>query len=366
MKTKNKKIQAFRPPRQVEDFWNLYKKDLYVEKPPNQMPPWLRPLLVFLLIVLTVFWIAPTIIHRIQTGITNQDRQPLQIARIYNTDNRVVDRPVADVFAAADLKADRLTEVLYNEPVTVLPGTTTYGFTHVRLGDGTGGYMLTADLSTRTDAIEPALAIHKLVVTVATKRIMSHASKGTLVTEVAMGTVLYADYRGDGISRVQLPTGDVGWISDEGLIILNPQGSIQPVADGARYFCTTAMAFHNVTLLTNGQSIAGASLPGIARIAAFVNGVNLPRSMAAQMNSGQEVPLIRNPETKLVEYSQLEPGDLVFFARPDQPDQIDQMAICTDTRQLLIENKSQSAIRLLDPALNEALWSRVIAIRRIF
>jgi predicted RecA/RadA family phage recombinase len=366
LKSKKRQNQGFRSPRKVEDFWSLYKKDLYVEKPPNQMPPWMTPLITFVVIVLVIFWAAPTVLHRLEKGASNQNQQQPLVARIYDQTTWVVKEPVADVFAKADLKAGRLTQVLYNEPVTVLPANITYGFSKVKLGDGTQGYMLTAELSQYRDAIEPALAINKLVVATTTKRIMSHANKGSLVAEVMMGTILYADYRGDGISRVQLPSGDTGWVSDDGLVILPPDGKITPVADGARYFCSSAMAFHNVTILTNGQSVNGVSLAGVARVAAFVNGVTLPRSMADQMTSGQAVALKRNKDTSQVDFSQLKPGDLVFFARADQPDKVAQMAICIDDRQLLVENQGQSAIRLMDPTQNLALWSRVMAIRRIF
>lgn len=366
MKSTKNKRQSFRSPRQVEDFWNLYKQDIYVEKPPHQLPPWLWPLLIFLLIILIVFWAAPTVIKRLQDGADGQANEPAQVVRIYDEQTRVVAEPVADVFAAADIKAARLTQALFDEPITILPASITYGFSKVRLADGTVGYMLTTELSERSDAIEPALAVNKLVVATTTKRIMSHANKGTLVAEVMMGTVLYADYRGDGISRVQLPSGGTGWISDDGLVILPPDGQIKPVADGVRYFCSTAMSFHNVTILDNGQSVDGISLPGIARIAAAVNGVSLPRSMAEQMNSGRAVSWSKNPETNLVDYELLQPGDLVFFAQVEDPEQVSQMAIWIDERQMLVESISNSAIRLLDPAQDEVLWSRLIAIRRIF
>jgi len=362
----SRKPKPYEPPMQIDKYWPIYRENVFVDKKKSRLPFWAAPLLTLLAIVLVVFYLAPTISRRVLNLTQNRDNNGQQISRTYTEMDRVVRTPVADVYDAADIKANRLVQVLYNEPVTLQSEPTSYGFHKIKLQDGLTGFMLDSDLSTFCDSAEPGLAINKLVVATGSKRIMSHAKTGTLVAEVMMGTVLYADYRGDGISRVLLPSGESGWISDDGLVILPPDGAVQPVSDGARYLTTTALTFLNVTTLEHGMTIYGASMPGIVYVCAAVNGLNVPRQLAGQMAAGQAVPLTTIAETGLVDLTILKPGDLLFFGRSDQPDVPHEVAICITPSSLLVENRGRSSIRLVDPAKDEALWQRLIAVRRLF
>ena len=362
----HKKPKPFEPPMQIDKHWPIYRENVYVDSKPKRLPYWATPLITLLAIVVVVFYLAPTISRRVINLAHNRDSEGQQISRSYDEKNRVVSSPMADLYASADLKAKRLTQVLYNEPVTLFDVKTTYGFRQVQLSDGMTGYMRESDLSTYCDAAEPGLAINKLVVATGSKRIMSHAKTGTLIVEVMMGTVLYTDYRGDGISRVLLPSGGSGWISDDGLIILPPDGEVLPAENGSRYFTTTALSFLNVTLLNRGMTVYGASIPGIARVSAAVNGVALPRMIEDQFTSGNPVTLERDPDTQLVRTDSLQPGDLLFFGQTPDASEPVRMAICINENSMLVENQGRSSIRLLDPAKDEALWTNLIAIRRIF
>lgn len=361
-----KKPKPFEPPMHIDKHWPIYRENVFVGQKKRRLPFWIAPLAALAAIVVVVFYLAPTISRRVVNLAYHRDQTGQQISRSYDENNRIVLKATADLYETADLKARRLAQVLYNEPVEVTDLQTTYGFRQVILRDGLTGFMREDDLSAFCDAAEPALAVNKLVVATGSKRIMSHAKTGTLLVEVMMGTTLFADYRGDGISRVLLPTGDSGWISDDGLIILSPDGEVQPVLNGARYFTTTALSFLNVTLLNRGMTVYGASIPGIAHVSAAVNGITLPRLMEDQIKAGQEVPLLRDPDTQLVKLNSLQPGDLLFFGQtPDAKIPI-KMAICLSETSLLIENQGRSSIRLQDPQKDEVLWSNLIAVRRLF
>lgn len=360
---------GFISPRKVEDRWNFYRKGMYVERRRHGLPGWLLPLLALLLIVVMVFWGVPTIISRLQAVINaDQGQTDNQVNLLYGEDTWTVSKPVADVFDSDDLKAGRVTQALYNEPVRILSRDCAFGFAQVRLQDGTEGFMFLKDLADSRESIEPDLSSYRLVVAANTKRIMSHASSGTLLVEVVMGTVLFADYRGDGISRVRLPDGSEGWISDDGVIVLPPLGQIEPVAEGARYFCSTALAFNKVTVLQNGQSIYGVSTTGIARLAAAINGVTLPRSLAGQALSGQGISLSLDEETGLADLEQILPGDLVFLsaAAGNNEGQPESLAICVDRNQVLYARPGQTSIKLIDLTQNIDLWQRIITVRRLF
>ena len=360
---------GFVMPRKVEDRWNFYRKGMYVDRRKRGLPGWLLPLLALLLIVVLVFWGVPTIITRMQSIIdADQGQTDNQASLLYDVDTWAVCRPVADVFDSDDLKAGRVTQALYNEPVRILSRDCAFGFAKVRLQDGTEGFMFLKDLADSRDSIEPDLFSYRLVVAANTKRVMSHASSGTLLVEVVMGTVLFADYRGDGISRVRLPDGSEGWVSDDGIIVLPPLGPIEPAAEGARYFCSSAMAFNKVTVLQNGQSIYGVSTTGIARLAAAINGVTLPRSLAGQALSGQKISLVLDAETGLADLKQVLPGDLVFLsaASGNEDAQPASLAICVDQNQVLYARPGQTSIKLIDLTQNIDLWQRIVMVRRLF
>lgn len=365
-KSRNKRKKRFSSPRQVEDYWNFYRHDVYIEKPGRRLPGWLLPLLALLLIIALLFWAVPAVISRIQLfDKERQDGKEEPPALIYSEDIWTVGKPVADIFTAADIKAERESQVLYNEPVKVLPDETGYGFRKVKLADGTEGFMLLSDLVDSRDSIEPAYYQYKLVVGNLTKRVMSHSSRGTLLVEVMLGTVLFADYSGDGIYRVHLPGGDIGWISDEGVVVLGPEAEIAVPDQGGRYFTSTALLFNQITVLENGQSIMGISPAGIIRLAAFVNGVNLPRGIDRISQSGFPVGLIYNQESGLVEFDSLAKGDILVLdsGSGDEPPDL---AVYVDIGQILYAREGHTSIRLYDLTNNEDLWQRVTGARRLF
>lgn len=367
-----KRRNQYEHPRQVEHHWNFYKKGIYIAKPSTGLPGWFLPLLALALIVVLIFWGVPVAITRLQ------NRQQLPVGSqdpenqlIYTEQTLVVSSPVADIFDHPDVKADRVTQALFNEPVTIrsdMPDGS--GFIEVTLADGTAGFIMSRDVTERRTSIEPGLYRYKLVIATAAKRIMSHAVQGTLLVEVMMGTVLYADYRGDGISRVGLPDGTTGWISDEGVIVLPVDGSIETPADAARYFCSTALTFRQVTVIENGQSVRGISTTGITRLAAAINGLTVPRTLVGLSQTGRSIAVPRDPEMGLIDLSLLKPGDLLFLAADQQRNGESNdpvaLAVYVDTNQILFARPVHSAIQLLDLTRQEDLQQRIVLIRRLF
>ncbi|MDW7659418.1 MAG: SH3 domain-containing protein, partial [Bacillota bacterium] len=193
---KGNKERSWKSPRQVENYWTFYKKDVYVSRRSSGLPGWLLPLSALVLIVVLVFWAAPLAVSRLQANQSPEDTGLTAQEWLYDERTQVVVKPFADVFSQPDLKAGRITQVLYNEPVTIKSDPVPSGYVAVRLQDGITGYMMSADLTELRDSIEPAGFIYKAVVINSSKRVMSHARKGTLIVEVMMGTELYIDYRG--------------------------------------------------------------------------------------------------------------------------------------------------------------------------
>ncbi|MGI6334799.1 MAG: hypothetical protein ACOX1A_09560 [Saccharofermentanales bacterium] len=360
--------KGFQPARKIEEHWSRAEKNLYVTQPRSGLPPWLLPLIILLLVALLVFWAAPTAINRLQAFFfRDKVDSPEPVGLLYGRNVRVVLKPVADIFAAGDIKADRVTQALYNEPVWLTGDDSHYGFVSVRLADGTTGFMRTTDLIDGREAIEPNLYQNKMVVAETTKRILSHARQGTLLVEVPMGTVLFADYRGNGIARVALPDGQMGWLSESGMIVLPSDGQIQQVADGERYFCSTALAFNQITYLPNGQSVYGISTVGIARLAALVNGITLPHLLEDMAKSGNPVRLETDEQTGLYDLTAVLPGDLIFLkSNHGDPARPADLAICVADHQVLHAGTGQTSIRLIDIRQDEKFQNNILFVRRLF
>lgn len=354
-------------PRHVEDHWKIYRHGVYLEKPIRRLPAWLLPLIILLLLITLIFWVGPVLVNRFQLADSdNPDNAPPIIETQYDASWRTVRVAVADVFNEPDLKAARLTQVVYNEPVRRLEDEAGFGFTTIEMTDGSRGYIRSEHLSADRHSIEPGQHLRRLVVASASKRIMSHANRGTLLAEVYMGTVLFADYEGDSVYRVSLPDGSFGWMGGEGLIVLDPQEPVAVPDDGGRYFSNSALAFNKVTVLENGQTVTGVSLSGIARIAATVNGVTLPRGRSAQQSAGVPVPFRQDELTGLTDLAVLQTGDLIFFDDEKTPDGLAGPAICIGGTQVLFARRGDTSIRVYDLAQQTDLNLQITRIRRLF
>ncbi|MHB8962285.1 MAG: C40 family peptidase, partial [Saccharofermentanales bacterium] len=294
-----------------------------------------------------------------------ESNQGEEVVLLYNSpEYAVVDRPSADLLLEPDLRSRRTSQVLLNDLVRII-GRDTYGYAHVRLRDGSEGYLMNSDFSADTKSVEPNLHSHKLTIIAKSKRIMSHAGKGSLLLEAYMGSVLFSDYQGDGIYRVSLPGGTYGWISSEGVI--RTEVDEDPVVSNARKFYETALSFVNVTYIENGLTSYGASSSGIAYICAKINGVVIPRDMDTQSRSGTEVVVRYEEESGLPMFSDFVEGDLVFF-RNDlaDPNGISSMGIVVGEGQILMSANSGNSVKIVALSGNPDLVRSIVAVRRLF
>ena len=213
---------------------------------------------------------------------------------------------------------------------------------------------------------EPDLHLFKLVVADISKRVMSHASNGTLIAEVNMNTVLYADVKRDGVYQVQLPNGESGWISSSGVIELGINEETAEV--GVRYFVSSVLTMVNATYLDGGVTNRGISIQGLAYVAAGVNGVPIPRELKDQIDCGTEVKLEYDVVTGELLIDSIIPGDIVFLSDPYRPNSREpyESAICTNSGVLLMRSKTGTSIKLCKFDADSELVDRIITVRRVF
>lgn len=351
----------------VQEIWALQEKDTYVRQHgQRRIPRFVLPAVVFVLIGVLLFWLLPGIVSRYFGGKDDTPQEITAPIKIYDDKTRVVNVYASNILTEPDIKSTRITQVLYNEPVTLLDTGSTADFIHIETQDKIQGYIKSTDLSTDRDSVEPNLHLFKLVVSDVSKNIMSHANNGTLLIEVMMNTVLYADVKSEGVYQVSLPGGGTGWINSSGVIELGLFDPAEKV--GVRYFVSSVLSFVNVTQLDHGLTMRGLSVEGLAYISAAVNGVTLPRTMEGQIAMGDRVDLVYDKVTGLLDVSSISPGDLVFFRDPNDASSAApyEMGICTDSGSLIMTSASRTTLRLVTLADHQELESRIIAVRRIF
>lgn len=351
----------------VRQIWDLSEKDAYVRQHGRRrIPHFVLPALILILLGVLLFWLLPVVVSRYFSGPDAAPQEVTAPITIYTDSTRVVNVFVSNLLTEPDIQSNRITQVLYNEPVTLLDSGSTAGFIHIQTLDGMQGYIKSTDVTAYRDSVEPNLHAYKLIVSDVSKNVMSHASNGTLLIEVMMNTVLFADAKSESVYQVSLPDGEKGWINSSGVIELGVLDPAEKV--GVRYFVSAVLSFVNVTQVDHGLTMRGLSIEGLAYICAEVNGVTLPRTMEQQITKGERVDLTYDKVTGLLDVTSISPGDLVFFRDPNDAASAApyEMGICTDNGSLIMTSTNRTTLRLVTLEDKQALETRIIAVRRIF
>ncbi|MBO4688894.1 MAG: hypothetical protein J5636_10325 [Clostridiales bacterium] len=347
--------------------WSLNKSDSSVAE--ENKSRWPRLVLaggIFLGLMLFVFLVLP----RVLPGFFKNTDIALFVENtpvlIYDDTYRVVKVSACSVMSEDDITSERITQLLMNEPVRLLGEDCKNGYVMIRTMDNIVGYVKGDELNSDMSSCEPDLHLFKIVIADISKRVMSHASNGTLICEVAMNTVLFADVKRDGVYQVQLPNGENGWISSSGVIELGVDENTEEV--GVRYFVSSALTMVNSTYLDGGLTKRGISIQGLVYVAAGVNGIPIPRELKDQIKIGTEVELEYDAVTDDLLIESIKPGDLVFLSDPYKPGSKEpyEMAICTETGVLLMRAQTGTSIRLCKYDADSDVVERIITVRRLF
>lgn len=345
------------------DMWGLGKRDATVaSKNRSMLIRLIGAILVTGLIIVAVFVILPKTLPDLFRGTNIELFVEKPVVLMYDESYRVVNVSVTNVLERPDITSNRITQVLYNEPVEVLDETDPV-YTLIRTTDGIEGYVKAVDLIADTSSVEPDLHEYMLVISDSSKNVMTHASQGTLITQVMMNTVLYADVKRDGVYQVSLPGGDTGWIGSSGVIEIEPRSSIEVVS--SRYFVSSALSLVNAMYFENGISKQGISMNGLIYVCSCVNGIVMPRTIEGQMEAGAAVPLEYDAVTGDLLIESIIPGDIVFLSSNVVPGGYE-AALCTDTGTLLMRSSVGTTIRLREFTADSDIASRIVSVRRVF
>ncbi len=226
----------------------------------------------------------------------------------------VVVSSTADLYVSPDVKSNRITQALLNQPISI--SSNENGWAQVKTVDGSLGWMKSKNFDNDVSSIYGRMFTHRIIVTSREKSVYSYPSGGITLMVAPMGSEFYAFNSINDSYEVYLPGNRAGWLRGSGIIHVRQDGMI-PVTN-AEDFASTALRLKGSSYLLSGMSATGIDAPGLVYVCARINGINLPRTIRGQMATGTEI----RPEDALI-------GDLVFLAGTgDKSDDIVSVGIC--------------------------------------
>lgn len=161
--------------------------------------------------------------------------------------------------------------------------------------------------------IEDYLASPKYIVTSLYSHAYSSPSpKSQTVCDLVCGDVLRMADRASkrGFVAALLPSNDLVWISKKDLQDYKKWSNSRNL--NAENIIKTAKQFLGVPYLWGGMTSKGLDCSGLVRLTYLLNGHLLPRNASQQIHCGLPLEIYKNG---VLELSQLQRGDLVFFGR---------------------------------------------------
>jgi cell wall-associated NlpC family hydrolase len=145
----------------------------------------------------------------------------------------------------------------------------------------------------------PVAATDPIAVSVPTASLMAEPGAGA-VAELSFGTVLASVDHADGFTKVAVPDGGFGWLADDATrAVQEPAKAEDRIRLGS--------LFLGLEYLWGGTSAYGLDCSGLIHAVSRVLGQRIPRDAHDQAAALEQLPV-----------DEVQPGDLFFFARPDQ------------------------------------------------
>jgi len=267
-----------------------------------------------------------------------------------NSNKGVISETVADVFSEPDIKSVRITQAIFNQPVTILEENDNWF--KVEVVDGNIGWIKSNYIDKDCSSIEAGKYKYKIVITAKSKAISSQAKGGITIKEAVMGTEFYSNFKEDDLYEVTLPGKATGWIKGIGTIEIPVDGKISETS--AEDFVATLAKFKGTEYLYGGISSWGIDCSGLTYICSRLNGINLPRDIEDQFNIGKKISL-----------DEIKAGDLIFFSANKDTEDISHVGVYIGDNQFIHASKEKGYV--MYTSLDTGNYTeRIVGIRRIF
>jgi len=267
-----------------------------------------------------------------------------------NEDTAVVKVIASDVFKMPDIRSQRLTQVLFNQPVLIL--TQKDEWSKVRTCDESIGWLKTDNIIKDISSIYYERHDYKIIVISKTKNILSHERDGIAIGMAMMGTEFLSYEKVDNAYRIKMPGDTYGWISDNGTIRV-PLNNDIPLTTG-KDFLLTAMKMKGVCYMIGGIGMLGIDSSGLIYICAVINGIYLSRELEQQFQAGTEVDV-----------EDILPGDIIFFTDKNNKNKLISAGIYSGNGNFVHASPSEGYVTV-NSLEDEYYNSRIAGIKRIF
>ncbi|MFD1141605.1 NlpC/P60 family protein [Larkinella insperata] len=164
------------------------------------------------------------------------------------------------------------------------------------------------------------------------------------VSDIVAGDMLALVSEQRQCYQVRYPDGRTGYVLKRDAQRLDRwQAMARPTEDA---LVSTAKSLMGIPYLWGGTSVKGMDCSGFTKTVYMLNGQQLPRDASQQVNVGELI------ETPGKNFSQLRPGDLLFFGEPatlDKPERVVHVGMWIGNNEF-IHASGQIRISSLDPA----------------
>lgn len=181
------------------------------------------------------------------------------------------------------------------------------------------------------------------------------------ISDIVAGNIVELINSSENYYEVKLPDGRIGFVkNNEAKLFDDWFNSLDFSAEPIIQISKEMIGF---PYLWGGTSIKGFDCSGFIKTIFFLNGLILPRDANQQALVGEEVPFD-------IEFSQLKPGDLIYFGRKaseTRPERITHVALYLGNKKFI---HSSGRVRLdsfeiSDPNYNEYRLNTIVRIKRI-
>lgn len=283
----------------------------------------------------------------------SQTKESIEAINARYKDKAVIIDSVVDVFKEAEINSERITQGLFNQPVTVLENKDTW--TKVKTVDGSTGWLRSKFVDKDCTSIKKELYSERIVITGKKKQVFTNYGGGGTLKDVTMGTEFFVKTKKKNYYEVIVPGKQTGWVEMKNTILVSVDKPIPKTT--ADDFAATVLKFKDSQYLMGGVSdLQGIDCSGLIYICARINGVDLPRGISDQFEFIKEGP---------DSFEDVKIGDLVYFSANEDKAGVSGIGVCIGAGKYIHANKAKGAVDVA--ALDSDYYmKRIMGIKRIF
>lgn len=307
-------------------------------------------ILLYLLVVIQVFT-GCSLAKKTSSEVSQEETEAIINERYKN--KAVAIETVVDIFKEADINSERITQSLFNQPVTILEEID--GWLRVETIDDSTGWLRSKFIDRDCTSVKKEIYTERIVITGKKKTVYTNYGGGATLKDVSMGTEFFVKSKKKNYYEVVVPGKLTGWVEKKDTIQIGADSEI-PITS-SEDFAATVEKFKDTQYLLGGSSAwQGLDGSGVVYIGARINGIELPRSTLGQFDFTKD-----GPES----VDDLKLGDLLFFSANEDLADISNIGVYVGNDRFIYANKAKGSI---DSAQlhSDYYMKRVKGIRRIF